>query len=152
MKNRQNIILTLLATFLTTLPLHAQPLYSITGLGDLPGSSFNSNATDINDQGQVVGHSHTSVTHTISSDRAFIWDSTHGMVDLNNLIIDDSNQGWELITARDINNHNQIVGWGTNPNGDREGFILTPIPEPATMSLLGFGAISLIKRRRTAKQ
>lgn len=63
------------------------------------------------------------------------------MSDLNSLI--DSACGWELRAATAINDVGQIVGFGINPAGQTVAFLLTPIPEPSILVLLGMGAIGL---------
>ena len=69
-------------------------------------------------------------TGEVREGRAFIWDSTNGLQDLNDLIPAGSN--WILIFAAAINENGQIVGYaGTDPDGDGHwnavrGFLLTP--------------------------
>ncbi len=46
------------------------------------------------------------------------------MADLNTLIPRDS--GWVLLSANDINNRGQIVGYGRR-NGQKRAFLLTPL-------------------------
>lgn len=119
--------------------------------------------TGVNDSGQVVGFSHT----TLGQLRAFVWDRTHKfltlqpfpggtqshaydinnrgeivgaadsslnrlraflyaggrMRDLNTLIPKES--GWELVTAKAINDKGQIIGEGIY-RGERRAFVLTP--------------------------
>jgi hypothetical protein len=57
---------------------------------------------------------------------AFIWDSTHGMRDLKNVLQSDYGlnlSDWELISAFGVTpNGNVIVGWGKNPSGQKEAF------------------------------
>jgi probable HAF family extracellular repeat protein len=89
----------------------------------------------INNSGQVVGESHG---------HAFLY-SDDVMTDLNTLI--DSASGWTLIEGRDINNLGQIVGYGINPDGYEHAFLLTPIPEPATIILFGLAAALLWRRK-----
>jgi probable HAF family extracellular repeat protein len=55
---------------------------------------------------------------------AFLWDDVNGMRNLNNLI--DPASGWVLKVAFSINDQGQIVGMGTNPAGQKRGFLLTP--------------------------
>jgi hypothetical protein len=72
------------------------------------------------------------------------------MVDLNGLI--DPASGWTLAAARDINDSGWIVGTGTL-NGQARAFLLTPVPEPSSLALLGAaagGAMSSARRRRPA--
>ena len=67
-------------------------------------------ATKINNRGTVVGYS--SITTEYSSeipDHGFVW-KNGTMRDLNKLL--PANSGWEINTARAINNRGQIVGEG----------------------------------------
>jgi probable HAF family extracellular repeat protein len=88
-------------------------------LGTLPGGVY-SYATAVNSAQQVVGSSWVDSSGTV---RAFLWSSSTGMVDLNTLI--PSGSGWTLSVANAINDAGQIVGYGTNPNGEVHAFLLT---------------------------
>jgi probable HAF family extracellular repeat protein len=70
---------------------------------------------------------------------AFLY-SNGVMTDLNSLIP----SGWWAGGAAAINDSGQIVCDGTNPEGQNVAFLLTPVPEPSTLALLGIGAVSLI--------
>lgn len=97
---------------------------NITSLGALPGY-LESDAQSINNSGFVVGR----VMGGLPTEHAFIWGGGV-MTDLNTLI--PENSGWELTTAKCINDAGQIVGWGTY-NGLSRGFVLTPtVPEPCS--------------------
>jgi probable HAF family extracellular repeat protein len=108
-------------------------------LGDL--SSF---ASGINDGGQVVGAALTASGEF----HAFVHRGAGPMQDLNELI--DPTLGWVLYDARGINDLGQIVGTG-NHNGDIRAFLLTPIPEPASivLALVGVSSLALCQRRRS---
>jgi probable HAF family extracellular repeat protein len=132
-------------------PLHHAFLWQdgvMTDLGVLSDTD-SSLAEGINDSGVVVGSSYED-GGILTSHRLFIWDSINGMRDANNLL-DSSSAGWTLYGCRDINNLGQIAGWGTNPDGQIRGLLLTPVPEPSTLiiwSLLGGLAIAVGLRRR----
>jgi probable HAF family extracellular repeat protein len=76
----------------------------------------------INEAGQMVGIMWDS-TDDNATEHAFIFDTTNGIRDLNDLI--DPASEWILNFARDINNASQIVGYGSLNDVNR-GFILTP--------------------------
>jgi probable HAF family extracellular repeat protein len=67
------------------------------------------------------------------------------MIDLNTLI--DPASGWTLQYASAINDVGQIVGYGLNPSGQQDAFLLDPVPEPGTMPLLALGGLSLLRWR-----
>ena len=81
-------------------------------LGDLEGGNDLSSATGVNAANQVVGNSNSS-----DSEHAFLWTEADGMLDLNSLT-DATGAAWILRYAQSINDHGQIVGWGTfDPDG-----------------------------------
>lgn len=79
--------------------------------------------------------------------RAFL-SGPDGMVDLNSLL-DATGAGWTLTLANGLSENGFITGEG-RINGESHAFLLTanPVPEPASMAALGFGALGLVKRRK----
>ena len=113
-------------------------------LGSLAADA-SSRAVAINNHGNVIGDSNGSV---------FIWTPSGGMQDLHTLL-DSTGTGWTLLAVGGINNYNQIVGYGLNPDGDQRAFLLTPVPEPSTIVLAVIGAAGLIAfgyRKRSANR
>lgn len=115
------------------------------GMVDIHDSSYLSSiALGINDADQVVGivSNEMFVRHlggglgfigTIcppsgcpQNQSAFLWDQRYGMIDLNDLLGEDS--PWDYLeSAKAINNNGQITGLGYI-DGQRRGFLLNPVP------------------------
>lgn len=91
----------------------------IKNLGTFDGNA--TKATNINVRGTVVGYSYTTEFGE-TPQHAFVWKNDK-MIDLNKLL--PKNSGWELSTARAINNRGQIVGEGKF-NGQQRAYLLTP--------------------------
>ena len=113
-------------------------LYS-NGLIQFLGAGRGSNAMGVNDNGQVVGYG-----FSMTNPRAFLY-SNGSVQNLNNLI--DPSLGWTLVGASSINNLGQIFGEGFNPTGQDEAYLLTPVPEPTTLCLLGLASLVALRRR-----
>lgn len=74
----------------------------------------------MNQNGIVVG----SFGPNPDAQRAFVWDKTHGLRDLNTLI--PTKSGWKLEVASDINERGEIIGWGDHGGVENAGFLLRP--------------------------
>jgi probable HAF family extracellular repeat protein len=113
-------------------------------LGTLGGTVSVSHT--INNAGQVVGYS--TMPASPLTRHAFLYENG-AMLDLNTLI--PANSGLTLQFAGDINDDGLIVGYGVNSQHQMHGFLLTPTPEPGTLSLspLLIGT-ALCRRRRAA--
>ena len=68
------------------------------------------------------------------------------MDDLNDLV--DPASGWTLTVAQSINDSGWIVGYGTNPAGQTHAFLLTPVPEPSVLTVLGSAALFCLRGMR----
>ena len=75
-----------------------------------------------------------------------IWDGeTNAAVDLLPLV--QNAAGWHLLDAQEINDSGLILGRGLL-NGVNTTFLLTPVPEPAALSLTAAAGAALLLRRR----
>jgi probable HAF family extracellular repeat protein len=125
--NNQNMIVGTSRTNLNTNSYAYAYLYdgvNVHNLGTLHGG-LTSSAADINDDNIVVGSSSLATEITSVKDptqyRAFVWDETNGMRDLNELV--DAGD-WILTSATAINAYGDIVGTGIL-NGEEHGFLLS---------------------------
>jgi probable HAF family extracellular repeat protein len=96
------------------------------GIGILPGFDT-SLAQDVSVDGSlVVGYSGDD---WFTPGEAFLWDASHGMRSLRDVLVNDfdlgaSLAGWTLASANDMSADGQfIVGSGTNPSGNTEAWI-----------------------------
>jgi uncharacterized membrane protein len=85
----------------------------------------------INASGQMVGIMWSS-DQAGATEHAFIFDTQNGVRDLNSLI--DPASGWVLHFARDINDDDQIAGYGAL-NGSERGFVLSGKPITVSVGL-----------------
>jgi probable HAF family extracellular repeat protein len=116
----------------------------MTPLGDLPGGAFFSEAYATSGDGRtIVGQS----AGALAGGTAFIWTPADGMRELQQVLqsqygLSAALAGWTLTNAADISADGKtIVGYGNNPAGQREGFVVR-IPEPAT-GVLGLLVLGL---------
>jgi probable HAF family extracellular repeat protein len=111
-------------------------------LGTLGGRS--AGAADINDGGQVVGSSRLAD----DTSHAFLY-SEGRMFDLNQSI--PASSGWQLISARTINDAGQIGGVGMH-NGKQEAYLFEPqtVLGPLTAQVAISGSASALVRRRVS--
>ena len=116
------------------------------GLGYLPGGS-RSEAHAISADGSVVVGS----AHSAEGEVAFIWDAEHGMRPLLDVLVQDCGldmTGWKLFRAYDVSGDGTvIVGTGPDPSNRYVAWKAT-IPEPATLGLLAFGGLAVVRRRK----
>lgn len=113
----------------------------IRDLGTLGGAS--STAHSINEHGMIVG----SAENELNELKATIWMNGEAF-DLSQSI--SVNSGWDtLIEAFDINDRGQIVGYGRLEGSQFDrAFLLTPVPEPMSLSILAIGLAATLCRRR----
>jgi hypothetical protein len=130
---------------------------SLADLGTLSGD-VSSNATDINNNGVIVGYSSTSVSDDPTLSRAVYWTLSEGMIELQSLIATNDPLLTQFLLARawGINDQSQIIGFGYL-NGVSHAFLLVeaqPIPVPAAVWLLGsalLGVAGAARRQRRSQ-
>jgi probable HAF family extracellular repeat protein len=109
------------------------------GLGSLGSQSF---LWAISGDGSVVVGE--------NQDGALVWDAIGGVRNLESVLESYGvvTNGWTLSQATDVSHDGlTIVGYGINPDGNKEAWIAT-IPEPATLGVLALGGLAVLRRRR----
>lgn len=110
-----------------------------------PGFPQASSAQSVNDLGVVVGASNVAGT---SYQHGFVH-IDGAMYDLNDYVVNLGD--FTIITANDINNLGQIVGSGESSSLGTRAFLLTPVPEPATVALAAVGVLAIAARRKQGR-
>ncbi|RYG26675.1 PEP-CTERM sorting domain-containing protein [bacterium] len=106
--------------------------------------TYDTRALGINESNDAVGWSWI---NSVGDARAVIWKGLGAVVNLNDVI--DPGSGWLLTSATGINDSGQIVGVGQF-GGVSRAYLLTPVPEPASLIALALGGAALLRRRRKA--
>lgn len=95
---------------------------TMTSLGDLDGGTVSSSSSAVSSTGSTVVGKGT----TVSGDEAFVWTQAAGMKNLKTLLLNQgvNVSGWTLSEATDVSQTGkQIVGFGTNPDGETQSFL-----------------------------
>jgi probable HAF family extracellular repeat protein len=117
------------------------------GLGHLGlGESW---AEDVNESGLIVGRAFGDPDGNGFIQKSFVWENGV-MTDLSTVLT--NGDGWTtLFSASGVNDLGQIVGAGMY-NGVITAYVLTPVPEPATIGAVtcALGALAMRRRRQSA--
>jgi probable HAF family extracellular repeat protein len=107
-------------------------------------------AEDINDNGVIVGRVMGLDQNENFVQNAFVYQDgqQYDLLSLLNNNTPGTGGGWtQLFSGSGINDNGTIVGTGVF-NGVITGFMVTPTPEPATVSAIGVTSLMLVSRRR----
>lgn len=103
-------------------------------------------AYDANSDDLIVGYRGDSSV-PIAQITPVIWDgATSAPIDLRTMVV-NLDASWSLWDAQYINDVGQILGRGAI-NGVNTTFLLTPVPEPASIGAVALAAATALRRRR----
>ncbi|MFN0137682.1 MAG: PEP-CTERM sorting domain-containing protein [Phycisphaerae bacterium] len=111
----------------------------------LPTGTTSSIANDVSADGNVIAGRLVSS----GTQHAFVWDGANGYRRVRDVLtgMGVDMTGWRLSEARGVSaDGSVIVGWGINPNNDREAWRAV-IPEPSTSAGVIIGILVLTRRR-----
>jgi probable HAF family extracellular repeat protein len=104
-----------------------------------------SSANDVNNAGVIVGDAFGEDTGGVFRAYGFVYQNGT-MTDLMTLL--PAGSGWsEIFEVNEINEFGQIVGAGLF-NGEVRAFVMTPVPEPGSVTVLAIAGAGLLARRR----
>lgn len=129
------------------------PQAGLVDLADaMPWLNQFSTASAVNEQGLVVGYGARGGQWETFS---FLHDlSTGELVDLASVLLPGTAAGWTNMYLVDVNDAGQIAGWGQFQGGGVRAFLLspvTPVPEPAALLMMAFGAGGVAAAVRTRR-
>src|SRR6478736_863101 len=101
-------------------------------LDTAPDETYSSAGQALNEQGTVVGYSHSQVSPSLISQHAFRWKASTGMVDLGTL-------GGSYSSAFSLNNRGQVVGLADDATGSTRPFIWDASSGMVDLGLPGSG-------------
>ncbi len=97
----------------------------------------------MNDSGEIVGYWEDAGTLSALPHAFLYQNGTYS--DLDTLV--DTSIGWTFSDALDINDAGQITGDALTPQGTYDAFLLTPLPEPASLFLVASAVPICLARR-----
>ena len=103
-------------------------------LGDLAGGTFSSIAYGVSSDGSTI----VGASQSANGQEAFVWTSADGMRSIADILTaaDVDIAGWTLSQARAVSADGRIItGWGQNPEGDTEAWIVSFSTVEATFLL-----------------
>jgi len=116
------------------------------GLGDFTGGRYLSWANAVTEDGSIV----VGQGETDNGSVAFIWDELNGLRSIQYVLENDFGMdltGWSLSKAIDITPDGSVI-IGTGYYNQSYSTWMVTIPEPATLFLLGLGAVMLRRKHR----
>ena len=122
----------------------------MTSLGSLSAGS-ETTAYAVSDDGRTV----VGFNDSAAGDEAFVWQPSTGMRALQDWLAEEHGlelPGWQLRRAYDISGDGRVlVGDGTNPDGERQAWVVT-LPEPVAVAASLVSLLCLARLRRARRR
>ena len=126
--------------------------YGLTNLTTVINSALpqplgaNTNYFDLNNDLMVLGESQND---SATERMLFLWSQTDGVVNLQSALRSDY-ADWTLDEVFELNDAGQIAAWAIDSLGQERLVLLSPVPEPGSLSLAMVACVSLmgLARRR----